>query len=99
MPEQHEKIEGYRKLSDHEIELMNKVKAKGNELAEIIKEIDQLRGSQLRVYQHSTKAPEHVDGLTRKQLIESGRCINRSEDYLKTGVMWLVRSIALPDSF
>lgn len=99
MDNQHQKIKGYRELSEHEVELMNKAKDKGNELAEIIKEIDQLRGAQLRVFTHPTKSPEQVDGLTHKQVKESGRCINRAEDSLKTGIMWLVRSVALPDGF
>lgn len=36
---QHKQIKGYRDLSIEEIALMNKVKAKGEELAELLEEI------------------------------------------------------------
>ncbi len=36
---QHKQIKGYRDLSIEEITLMNKVKAKGEELAELLEEI------------------------------------------------------------
>lgn len=34
--QQHEKISGYRTLSEEEIQLINELKAKGNELGELI---------------------------------------------------------------
>lgn len=99
MDNQHQKIKGYRDLTEREIELMNLVKTMGGELEEVIKEISDLRTTQMSLFKHPTRAPEHVDGLTRPQLDESGRCINRAEDSLKTGIMWLVRSVALPNGF
>ncbi|MFG7180685.1 hypothetical protein ACGYQ5_14250 [Burkholderia pseudomallei] len=36
MDNQHRKITGYRELDEHEIALVNKIKATGNDLAEII---------------------------------------------------------------
>lgn len=36
MKDQHEKIKGYRDLSQAEIDLMNKIKAKGVELGELV---------------------------------------------------------------
>lgn len=33
------------------------------------------------------------------QMSESLRCLQLSQDHLQTGGMWLVRSVALPDSF
>lgn len=42
MKDQHTKIKGYRELSQEEIDLMNAVKAKGEDLRELI---DKLRGT------------------------------------------------------
>ena len=39
MKNQHRKISGYRELSQAEIDLMNKIKAKGVELGELIAEL------------------------------------------------------------
>ena len=36
MENQHRKITGYRELSQHEIDAMNRIKAKGEELRELI---------------------------------------------------------------
>ena len=48
MENQHLKIKGYRDLSQEEIDLMNKIKLKGNELGELIKELQQLESSDKR---------------------------------------------------
>ena len=39
MENQHRKISGYRELSQTEIDLMNKIKAKGVELGELVAEL------------------------------------------------------------
>lgn len=39
MENQHQKISGYRELSQDEIDLMNEVKAKGVELGELVEKI------------------------------------------------------------
>lgn len=39
MDNQHKKIKGYRDLSQEEIDLMNKIKAKGVELGELVQEL------------------------------------------------------------
>lgn len=39
MENQHQKIKGYRDLSQAEIDLMNKIKAKGIELGELVAEL------------------------------------------------------------
>jgi hypothetical protein len=42
MKDQHKKISGYRDLNQDEIDLMNKVKAKGEELGSLISELEGL---------------------------------------------------------
>jgi hypothetical protein len=44
MKDQHTKIKGYRDLSQAEIDLMNKIKAKGVELEELVKELRATEG-------------------------------------------------------
>ena len=44
MENQHRKISGYRELSQAEIDLMNKIKAKGVELGELIAELRSAEG-------------------------------------------------------
>ena len=44
MDNQHTKITGYRDLSQTEIDLMNKIKAKGAELGELVAELQATEG-------------------------------------------------------
>lgn len=44
MDNQHRKISGYRELSEKEIEGMNAIKAKGNELGQLLEELKQIPG-------------------------------------------------------
>lgn len=48
MENQHQKIKGYRELNQDEIDLMNSIKAKGNEFGELIKELQQLETTDKR---------------------------------------------------
>lgn len=84
MKDQHKHIKGYRDLSKEEIDLINKVKQKGLELQDLITELDDLR-------YNSTD-------LTLDK-VESKRCRDLAMDNLQTGMMWLIRSIALPQGF
>ena len=44
MDNQHKQIKGYRDLSQEEIDLMNKVKAKGEELGELVEKLMETDG-------------------------------------------------------
>lgn len=44
MKDQHTKIKGYRDLSQAEIDLMNKIKAKGEELGQLVAELRAAQG-------------------------------------------------------
>lgn len=74
MDNQHQKIKGYRDLSQTEVDLMNKIKEKGAELGELVAEL------------------QSTEGLDQRAV-----AIGKTE--LQTGVMWLVRSVAQPESF
>lgn len=43
MDNQHQKIKGYRDLSQEEIDLMNKIKAQGEQLRELISELQAIK--------------------------------------------------------
>lgn len=74
MDNQHQKIKGYRDLSQTEVDMMNKIKEKGAELGELVAEL------------------QSTEGLDQRAV-----AIGKTE--LQTGVMWLVRSVAQPESF
>lgn len=74
MDNQHQKIKGYRDLNQTEVDMMNKIKAKGAELGELVAEL------------------QSTEGLDQRAV-----AIGKTE--LQTGVMWLVRSVAQPESF
>lgn len=74
MDNQHQKIKGYRDLSQAEVDLMNKIKTKGAELGELVAEL------------------QSTEGLDQRAV-----AIGKTE--LQTGVMWLVRGVAQPESF
>lgn len=94
MENQHQKIKGYRDLSQEEIDLMNRIKAHGEETAKLIKELYDMRDKQWASFSVGL-----LDNLTSDQLNDSGRALNIAKDHLQTGQMWLVRAVALPDSF
>ena len=74
MDNQHQKIKGYRDLSQTEVDMMNKIKEKGAELGELVAEL------------------QSTEGLDQRAV-----AIGKTE--LQTGVMWLVCSVAQPESF
>lgn len=88
MKDQHEKIKGYRDLSQDEIDLMNKVKAHAEVTAALIIEIKDMRVASL-----VTKE------ITTDQYHSSADCLLAAKTSLQTGQMWLVRAVALPDNF
>lgn len=80
MENQHRKIKGYRELSQDEIDLMNEIKAKGEELDGLI---NKLKVAHTQTGGHAVDMAWLYDG----------------ELTLKKGIMSLVRSVAMPESF
>lgn len=107
MENQHRKIKGYRELSQTEIDLMNKVKEKGVEIAALV---DEIRREILAREAAAHKAMSHAvaHGLATADLreeqdritaAESLRWANIGRTDLQTGLMALTRSIAQPGFF
>ena len=78
MDNQHRKINGYRELSQDEIDLMNEIKAKGRELNQLV-----CRVALLPVCETSA-------GMERERWVEYAGM------NIETGVMQLIRAVALP---
>lgn len=97
MENQHRKIAGYRELSQQEIDLMNQIKAQGEVLAGLIDNLRELRNQDYSAL--SGQACNRSTSISYEQLKESRKGINTAETHLKTGIMWLVRSVALPTTF
>ena len=85
MKDQHEKIKGYRDLSQQEIDLMNEIKEKSESVYELVHKLEHFDGE-------PCNAPDGTTAPNAKWLKE-GRMD------LQKGFMCLVRSIAKPSSF
>lgn len=88
MENQHRKIKGYRELSQEEIDLMNRIKQHGEQTKHLIDELYKLRDKE-----------EEAETFDPEQKHESRRCLRIAREHLQTGQMWLVRAVALPESF
>lgn len=105
MDNQHKKIAGYRDLSQGEIDLMNRIKAKGWELLALQAELAGYLSTAAEVKRvaaaNSKHAPEDESTdecveWRRFQAAEPGRWAALGKTDIQTGVMALVRSIAQP---
>ena len=84
MKDQHEKITGYRDLSQEEIDLMNEVKATANHVEELVEKM---------------KHMNHNESTVPHDLRPNPRWLAIAQTDLQTGFMALVRSVAKPTSF
>lgn len=82
MENQHRKISGYRELNQEEIDLMNQIKAKGRELIEL----------QQRVYDLPVCGDDELGTMEYQREMWA----HQSRINIETGVMQLVRAVALP---
>lgn len=102
MDNQHRKIDGYRELSQHQINLMNEIKGKERELMDLCEKLT--RGltieNQLKATAASGKGkdtPQHAE-LERFKRAEPLKWAEMGKASIQTGVMALVRAIAQPNS-
>lgn len=104
MENQHRKISGYRELSQQEIDLMNRIKAKGSEMLSLQAElVDLIKLQDLaKVSNMDTAEPGSEEAVLTK--VEFNR-FHAAEPYrwaaigktdLQTGIMALVRAVAQP---
>lgn len=95
MENQHRKITGYRELSQEEIDLMNKIKALGPQIEDLIEEV------RLFILNKSQAARNALDIETQDRLRDATpeRFAALSKTEFQTGLMYLTRAIAQPTFF
>lgn len=98
MDNQHQKIKGYRDLSQAEIDLMNEIKAMGEQLQALCTKLDSYLDSQ---YGEAGVASAHGDcsPIDRLLIADPVEWLWEGKHDLQTGIMKLVRSVAQPTTF
>lgn len=103
MENQHRKISGYRELSQEEIDLMNRIKAKGAELLELQGElVSSLKQAEVGIFNAIDNAANSDDEaiakteLIRFQNAEPLRWASIGKTDIQTGLMAMVRAVAQP---
>jgi hypothetical protein len=88
MENQHRAIKGYRELSAEEIALMNEIKAKGEELRELVAKV-------ARVIKD---VPPGQAGIEH-EADHPTYWLRYAEGSFRTGIMYAVRAVAQPASY
>lgn len=97
MENQHRKIKGYRELSQEEIDLMNRIKAKGAELLELHYKLDQMLREQANEKSGDAAAnTSDYAEFERFMDAEPLRWAAIGKTDIQTGIMALVRAVAQP---
>lgn len=106
MENQHKKISGYRNLTQAEIDLMNKIKAKGAELGDLIDEVKNHIRTQRAAYLEQVETEFAIktvvkdqDECNRLDQAEPERFTAMAKTDLQTGLMHLTRAVAQPTNF
>lgn len=76
-------ISGYRKLDDNELHLINKIKAHGPVLEQLLTDVEELIKQRTATY--GTPDAEHYRGLAL------------GKTNIQQGYMWLIRAVAAPN--
>lgn len=84
MENQHRKIKGYRELSQGEIDLMNEIKEKAEEVGQLVRKLE---------------AVKMIDGVQENPNDPDQRWVHIGKTQLQQGFMALTRSVAQPDFF
>ena len=93
MENQHQKIKGYRDLTQNEIDLMNEIKIKGQELSELMSDVNTHLTEQ-----HGMSFGNEVE---RQRINQSDPCkwFQIAETHFQQGLMALTRAVAQPTAF
>ncbi len=102
MDNQHKKIKGYRDLSQAEIDLMNEIKAKGEELRALIAKINSITATPLQPLESGDNAAEMIVGTAYSVETEGDSptyWLRTADSYFRSGLMAAVRAVAQPTSY
>ena len=100
MKNQHQKIKGYRDLSQQEIDLMNEIKAIGPQVQAVIEKAQKHISNQR--YNCKCDAGQQVHDLDEWDRLESAtpeRFAAMAKTDFQTGLMYLTRAVTQPTSF
>ena len=99
MENQHQKIKGYRDLSQVEIDLMNEIKAKGAELGALVEKLfDHTRQQIDAANAHGTQTGDFSE-FQRLTDAETHHWLATGATNLQQGLMALTRAVAQPTTF
>lgn len=111
MENQHRKIAGYRELSPEEVDLMNRIKAKGEEMLALQRELECRLSTDCEIKLAAANAAQRGTGFdiyqgASHEAWESRRFVAAeplrwaaiAKTDLQTGIMALVRAVAQPTS-
>lgn len=105
MDNQHKKIKGYRDLCQEEIDLMNRIKKKGEELLMLQQELENRLSTDYEVKQAAASnsqfspndfASTECQEFARFTAAEPQRWAAIGKTDIQTGIMALVRAVAQP---
>lgn len=100
MDNQHQKIKGYRDLSQEEIDLMNEIKAKGAELGVLVDRVYDYISTQGRAARLAVGvAADAQDELARLQQADPATWAVIGRTHFQQGLMALTRAVAQPTNF
>lgn len=85
-------VSGYRKLDDNELHLINKIKAHGPVLEQLLADVDTLLAQRL-VKAESALEKANANG----QFQEAKRALALGKTNIQQGYMWLVRAVSAPN--
>lgn len=95
MDNQHRKIKGYRELSQEEIDLMNRIKAKGAEMLALqVEVVLHLNGQRDKLMDNPLGSRDEFNAF---MAAEPRRWASIGKTDIQTGVMALVRAVAQPE--
>lgn len=98
MENQHRKISGYRELSQAEIDLMNRIKAFGPQLENLIEDV-RTHVAKQRPLPHEPADEQGREVLARQLDAEPQRWASIAKTDFQTGLMALTRAVAQPTFF
>lgn len=93
MENQHRSIKGYRELTQDEIDLMNRIKAQGALLEQLVADV------RYHIDQQMVDSEGDYDEIARIIEANSDRWVEIAMTDLQTGLMALTRAVAQPTTF
>jgi hypothetical protein len=103
MENQHRKITGYRELDQEEIDLMNKVKALGVQIEEVLLKVEehirQQRQEMLDKHGDNLDLAREEPTYLRHKNATPQRFLAMAKTELQTGLMYATRAVAQPEFF